>query len=168
LPPFPDPKKSEKRPPCACNQQSMLFIVWPFGRLTLLVPIMQLFDQIKTIKCMPSILCPEEQILDRCIACKDRHQFKPPHQSVSQPCFAAQLGGVSTTRPVSSNAPIRLSVSTAHHLLKDNICTWKISIHGAHIKLSQLILDLTSLVVWYILLRTPCNVVVCSGGRCYL
>jgi hypothetical protein len=47
-------------------------------------------------------------------------------------------------------------------------CTWKIDSHGAHIKSLPLILDLTSLVVWYILLRTPSTVVVCSGGRCYL
>jgi hypothetical protein len=40
--------------------------------------------------------------------------------------------------------------------------------HVAHIKSSQLILNLTSIVVWYILLRTPFNVVVYSGGKCYL
>jgi hypothetical protein len=46
--------------------------------------------------------------------------------------------------------------------------TWNIGAHGAHIKSSPFILDLMSLVVWYILLRTLSNVMVCSGGRYYL
>lgn len=39
---------------------------------------------------------------------------------------------------------------------------------SAHIKLSSLILDLMSLIVLYILQRTPFEVVECSGERYYL
>lgn len=46
-------------------------------------------------------------------------------------------------------------------------CTWKFSVYIAHIKSTSFILDLTSLIVWYILLRTPFDVVGCSGGSCY-
>jgi hypothetical protein len=46
------------------------------------------------------------------------------------------------------------------YIFREHIwCTWKFSAHGAHVKSTPLILDLTFLVVCYILLRTPSDVV---------
>jgi hypothetical protein len=55
-----------------------------------------------------------------------------------------------------------------HYLILDGLITQTkhpLIAHGAHIKSSPLILDLMSLVAWYVLLRTPSNMAGCSGRR---
>jgi hypothetical protein len=81
----------------------------------------------------------------------------------------AGTGGNVGHRAATPNATRqRQATRWAEQGVEEDKCTWKFSAHGEHIKSSSLILDLTSLVVWYILLRTPFDVVRCSGGICYL
>jgi hypothetical protein len=100
----------------------MSFIVWPFGVLDVWrysCPLCSsLIRSRQSSACMTCIHPLSRRANFVSLHCMQRQACRIS-QSVSQPCFAAQLRGASTTRPVSSNAPIRLSVSAAHHATTD-------------------------------------------------